>query len=380
MSAPIPSSRPRLAALDGLRFFAALAVLSYHYLGMEREYFGAPPSEVFPTAHRFAGLGAYGVDLFFVISGFVIFMTAYRRPLRDFIASRIARLYPAYVVAVALCALLLGFLFTDVKDVKLANVALNFTMFQEGFGEQNLDGVYWTLWSELRFYILIGILMAVGGLTRTRALAFAGLWPLLAGVAATTDSSLVRTILLTGQAPWFAAGMALFILTLDRRSLLAWLVLAENALLCMSPYAIGGFSDVIHRNAGVEVRQTGQVAVVVLCIGLPALAALTPLRHVSWKPLTTAGLLTYPLYLTHEYWGWWLISELHDSLPPLATLAITICFALALAYALNRFVERPLGPLVRRAIRGDLARTEPGSDAPPPSPPPAGGALGVSGR
>src|SRR4051812_19156660 len=92
--------RPRLAALDGLRFLAALAVMFFHYTAAEKLLWGNPSRLEFPTMNLLTRYGYLGVQLFFVISGFVILMTAYGRNVEEFVASRFSRLFPAYWVAV----------------------------------------------------------------------------------------------------------------------------------------------------------------------------------------------------------------------------------------------------------------------------------------
>ncbi|WP_053728808.1 acyltransferase family protein [Streptomyces sp. WM6378] len=95
---------PRLAALDGLRLVAALMVVCYHYLALSRPW-GHNPATIFPTLHRFAEFGWLGVEVFFLVSGFVICMSVWGRSLGDFAVSRVSRLFPAYWVAVPLTAL-----------------------------------------------------------------------------------------------------------------------------------------------------------------------------------------------------------------------------------------------------------------------------------
>ena len=80
----------RLLELDALRGIAAMAVMGFHYTTLyshETGHLGELPFEV-----RY---GNYGVHLFFMISGFVIFMTLERtRTAKDFIVSRFSRLFP----------------------------------------------------------------------------------------------------------------------------------------------------------------------------------------------------------------------------------------------------------------------------------------------
>lgn len=80
-----PRGRPRLRALDGLRLLAALMVAAYHYGGRGGEVttaWGSSPKEQFPTLHAYFSYGCLGVQVFFVISGFVICMSGWGRPSR----------------------------------------------------------------------------------------------------------------------------------------------------------------------------------------------------------------------------------------------------------------------------------------------------------
>ncbi|MGW3092852.1 acyltransferase family protein [Streptomyces sp. NPDC001102] len=98
--------RPRLYAVDGIRLVAALMVAVHHYAGSRRvdqpgnAVWGRPVSEVMPTVFRLATYGWIGVEVFFVISGFVICMSCWGRGPREFFVSRVIRLYPAYWFAI----------------------------------------------------------------------------------------------------------------------------------------------------------------------------------------------------------------------------------------------------------------------------------------
>jgi len=86
------SPGPRLAQLDALRGVAALLVVGFHYTTRFDQLYGhaGEPLLSLPWGH-------YGVNLFFMISGFVIFMTLERtQRATDFVVSRFSRLYPAY--------------------------------------------------------------------------------------------------------------------------------------------------------------------------------------------------------------------------------------------------------------------------------------------
>ncbi len=77
-----------------LRAFAAWAVAMLHFV----QIYGSSGNYFQPIPKAFNGFGAGGVDLFFVISGFVMFVTTREKPYSpfEFISNRIARIAPAY--------------------------------------------------------------------------------------------------------------------------------------------------------------------------------------------------------------------------------------------------------------------------------------------
>lgn len=87
----------RIPELDLLRFLAAIAVVFFHYAF--RGYAGDDLTTMhYPALEPVAQYGFLGVHLFFMISGFVILMTAGDGSVKRFIASRASRLLPAFWV------------------------------------------------------------------------------------------------------------------------------------------------------------------------------------------------------------------------------------------------------------------------------------------
>ncbi|HMO10961.1 MAG TPA: acyltransferase family protein [Actinotalea sp.] len=173
-TAPAASTPGRLRPLDGLRFLAAAGVVLYHFTARAPQW-GEPAGERFPVVGEVSVYFSLAPQLFFVISGFVILWSAWGRSVPQVVASRVARLYPAYWAALALTAVLLLVVWPGWR-ITPGQVAVNATLLQSAVGVSHVDGVYWTLWAELRYYLLVVALVAVG-LTRRRVLAFAALWP-----------------------------------------------------------------------------------------------------------------------------------------------------------------------------------------------------------
>lgn len=142
----------RYLELDALRGIAALMVVLFHYTLRREDY------------DVVLKLGTTGVDLFFIISGFVIFMSLQKiESGRQFMANRFARLYPTYWTAVTFTFILM----TAVNAVYHPHLLdwqhvwryiANLTMFQFYLGVPDLDSIYWTLLLEMLFYLFMLLL------------------------------------------------------------------------------------------------------------------------------------------------------------------------------------------------------------------------------
>jgi peptidoglycan/LPS O-acetylase OafA/YrhL len=354
------TARPasRLAALDGLRFLAALGVLLYHFTARETDAWGRDLAEVAPALAPVATYLSLGPELFFVISGFVILMTAWGRSVPDIIGSRVGRLYPGYWVAVLATGFLLLVIWPG-KEITGGQVLVNLTLLQSLVDVGHVDGVYWTLWVELRFYLLIAVFAAFG-ITRRRVLAFAALWPLAAMGARVLGWSDGVTWLVAPYAPLFAAGMALYVIHRCGHAVLPWLIVAGNAVLVLAAL-VPARMDSLGRNSVAPPVALGLALALLACIALVAVVALSPVNRWTWSGLTAAGALTYPLYLLHEYWGLYVIHLLHDRLPVWAVLGAAVALSLVLAWLVHRFVEKPFGPRLRRATTRGCERLRDGA-------------------
>jgi peptidoglycan/LPS O-acetylase OafA/YrhL len=145
--------QPRLYGLQHLRFFAAFAVLAHHIL---EEASGSPLAQVAPAVQR---LGACGVDIFFVISGLVMWHTtggfSSQTSARRFIARRLTRIMPSYWACLAIVVALScsGIAF---KHVQLGAIGLieSVLLLPPTTSAGLVLGVAWTLVYELYFYLV----------------------------------------------------------------------------------------------------------------------------------------------------------------------------------------------------------------------------------
>lgn len=157
----------RYAAIDALRGLAALLVVVIHvsiiFLNKASlEISGHGIKDFFLNFD----LGRIGITIFFIISGFVICKSFNRKKkeLKSFVLKRFFRLYPLFWLSVLLSWL---FIWRPNPGSLTPNTLLaNLTMLPAFLGQEFMIGLYWSLETELIFYVLAAILYAIGWLRK----------------------------------------------------------------------------------------------------------------------------------------------------------------------------------------------------------------------
>ncbi|MGW6874827.1 acyltransferase family protein [Streptomyces xanthophaeus] len=339
---------PRLAVLDGVRILAAAAVVFYHYVALESGW-GEPTEDVFPGARPFAVYGWLGVEVFFLVSGFVICMSAWGRTLGDFTVSRISRLFPAYWAGIVFTALVL-FTWPDVSPLKaFSDVVVNLSMLQGGVGVPNVDQAYWTLFVELKFYVLFAVVV-VRGVTYRNCVLFCGLWTLAGAVAPGVDNLTLSFFAVPSYSPYFIAGIAFYLMRRFGPNGVLWAVIGLQFLLAQH-YVHGRM--VTNLGRGLTEETPAWPAHVIIAIGFLVMGAIAlgAFDRVQWSWLPHVGALTYPFYLIHMMAGLTLIHRFRNDMAPVPLLLGVTTLMLVLAWGIHRFVERPLGRVLRDQLR-----------------------------
>ncbi|MFI6815655.1 acyltransferase family protein [Nonomuraea sp. NPDC050328] len=340
--------RDRLYEVDALRLLAALCVVLYHYT-----FSGWSKNEtavVFAAESTVTRYGYLGVDLFFLISGFVVLMSAWGRTPRQFAVSRLVRLYPAYWFGIAVTSIVILTLGQGLYQVTPVQFLVNLTMFQAVADIPNVDVVYWTLWSEMRFYFIILALTLVG-MTKTRVLGV--MWGWLALTFAVQAGLLPQAADLMVQSEfshYFVGGMALFLLY---RFGMSWqIALLVPICLGNAVYQAVRYANAVGERYHVSYSAVAVGAVVVAIFLVMTLVALRVTKPLGRPGMVTAGALTYPLYLLHASIGFVLFNLLDDYVNAYVLLAGVIVLMLAAAYGVHRVVEQPLAPRLKRWALG----------------------------
>lgn len=348
-----------------LRAFAALVVVTYHVI--EHGHWTAFPASGPLTIFR---MGWSGVDLFFVISGFVIAYSAlslYRRAPagfgRRYWSHRIARIVPLYVVTIAAWIVLFWPTFFEQPAAQWGWQLLTHLIFIHNWWSDThsaIDGVNWTLGVEMQFYLAVALL--VPWIDRTPGwriwlygIAIAWAWRACMLVLYGHDDSWIQFVSSTqlpGALDEFGAGifLAKWVSGHERRSALrglAWLAAAAVAgwlvlELYWSRASFWGFPAMaVFWRTGFAVAL---LALVAAAVELPQVLA------TKWLlPVNGLGEVSYGIYLWHLFPLRWIVDDagVSGSRGLLAVVAVTVLLATVSWWCL----EKPIMRLARRADR-----------------------------
>ena len=326
-----PPQSTRLAIVEALRGFAAISVACFH--------FAAPFDLAVPRI--LAGVGWLGVDIFFVISGFVIPLSLHGRGYRigqfpAFLARRMVRLEPPYLAIIALAIVLWNL---SALRPDFAGTAPTYSLAQIGFhllylipltDHAWLSPVYWSLAYEFVFYIVVGLTFSMliaqrseltGAVVAIVAILFHWLQDRFG-----LDSHVVARVL------EFGVGIMLMRLVVDGPSRFG----ANLALLGMSIVATG-----LLGGWGLGIAAGATAAII---------HAFREVQLGRWAYVV--GGCSYSLYLTHTMIGGRVVNlarswagDSNAVALALIVLALAVSFAFALLFAY--VIERPSRRLSR---------------------------------
>ncbi|WP_291993417.1 acyltransferase family protein [Candidatus Accumulibacter sp. ACC003] len=343
--------------IDGLRAIAIIAVVFYHA--------GFP---------GFSG-GFVGVDVFFVISGFLITAQLFneaaasgRVSLSAFYARRVRRLMPAGLLVVAVTLVLGGLFMPPVSDEQraLARSAMAVAFFASNFFFFQTTGGYfdapsfsmpllhtWSLAVEEQYYLLWPLLMLlVFRLSRPRSAESRMRARVLWALAAMLAGSLALSIAITSSHPNFSfyllparvwefaiGGIVGLATTVFYDRLRRWAEALAMVGLALVVYGVTVFNDSTPFPGAAATLPVFGAAL--LIVGTTANADGYLRRLLASRPMVLIGLLSYSWYL----WHWPLLSfyRIHNlGIQDLAANAVLISIALILAWLTYLCVEHPV--------------------------------------
>jgi len=329
-----------LVYIQILRLLAAVAVVAFHAWGVAPDGFKVPEGAIsFVLSH-----GGHGVDLFFVISGFIIFYATHRAALTppEFLRRRVERIAPLYFAvtfAVTILAVTLPATFGTEGWYTPRHILKSLAFIAFTDGEMPVVYLGWSLEYEMYFYLAVALLMAMTrDVWRSIVVIFSAL--VILGRIPGVDARL-------GNYAFFVDPMILeFVLGVIAASLfvnrkVSWPISLAAACAVAAVFV----ADPANR---------------VIVSGIPSACFVTAAAFVSrkrinpsWLELALARLgdASYSIYLAQVQTvslASTAIANLVPVIPPLLLVIVTSGIVVALGLLLNILAERPLLDICRR--------------------------------
>lgn len=339
------SPRKRIVELDAIRAISCLNLLLFHFTWVYAHKYGftSPLAYMFPY-------GKYGVQLFFMLSGFVNVMTLIgKRSTTDFLVARCIRIFPSYWFCILLNVLLFSFIPFFGHGVNVAETAANLSTMPKLFGFENMEPVTWTLQVEMLFYTFLVLMTAFGGWKNTfRNLMIGTVGCLLAcgsiHLFKTTwpESGfggvlgVVEQLFILRNFPLFVMGMLLNEIHKQRGN--EWL-------------NIGGilFAATVFHTVDLRGHNPAATALLFTLLAFGAWGKIPPLR---WRPLVYISSISYTLYLFHNNIGSCCINQLQIfGFGPHVSIVIATGLMIALGAATTMWFETPITKYLRNRYK-----------------------------
>ena len=371
-----PARKRPIVGLDLVRFFAAFLVMTYHlaFWSWSVPYKATSSSitqgiPAFPSLTWLSWFGGVGVDIFFVLSGFVILYSA-GRDSRSFARSRVLRLVPGALVSASVTAITLMLLNT----LPASSVAMRFlrSVFFIPYGPW-IDGAYWTLGIEVAFYSTIFVLLNTASVQRLRLVLYpiglvsSGFWLMSAlfGLNAYIDAAfgpaVVRTLqlLLVYHGNLFAIGGLLWASLLGQRKGmdLPMIVLCAGTAMLHIANDKAWEAEVAHSTVAVPIL-IWATCVVGMILSVRFNDQIS--RVIPGRLARNIGIATYPLYLINDVIGAAFLKGVYALTSHAeVALAFAMLATCSLAVSMAAFAEPPFSAMLATAFDGMWQKRSP---------------------
>lgn len=364
----------RIQILDGLRVLAIFMVMLFHFYG---KYQGVYYQYSFDPPHIFM-YGNLGVQLFFIISGFVITLTLTKsQTFIEFMKKRMLRLIPGMMI----CATLTYLVFTlfDTNNFhppskNISNLLLSYTFISPAFMKalfdvdfKYIDGAYWSLWVELQFYVLAGLTYFFSPKNFLRNYSIVSLIGLAAhmifmvGEEASVAGLVGKNIYthihngldifqLFKNNLWFLSGVVIYKMYYGKKNL-------SHLTFLLSIFAIqlGLLEDNYARVIGIGI----------MSLFLLFLYNQKVIGFLANNVLSKIGVASYSIYLIHQFVGFLMINRLSPYFGSLNWIIAIISIVIFTVFGLlsYKYLEKPLGDQLRKLFFGSQKRQMPAEPA-----------------
>ncbi|TGV60864.1 acyltransferase [bacterium M00.F.Ca.ET.141.01.1.1] len=327
---------PRIEWIDYARFFAALMVMGYHYSVNGIRNGKLTSLEPFDRASEVLQYGYLGVPFFFLVSGFVIMASAASGSPVKFVISRIFRLWPAFLFCLTLTSVVLAIWPSPLMPISFEQYIANLTMIPTSFGFSVVDGVYWTLKTELIFYSAVLLVLSLRLIRYAQIIVEVWIGWLVLSFAMGNANGFLQ-----GYDAFFAAGCCFYFMSRDGLSGRTLIGAATCAVIGLRVAELPT-TDFINATYGPTLSHYIVAAIVIGFFVVFLAMSASRLKTRAFPYARQVGALTYPMYLLHAHIGYALMSRFGSNAHPILTVTSMAVSIIIASWLVARFVERPV--------------------------------------
>ncbi|TDV09211.1 acyltransferase family protein [Paraburkholderia caballeronis] len=349
----IDAARTRIDYLEILRFMLAFLTMAWHY------YYFAPHAGVthsMPVDFPGFRYASFTVEVFFIVSGFIIIASAINRKPVDFLFGRIVRLGPCLVVCatITLAVAMLSPRGVDLSDY-LASVLIFPLAFHDG-----MDWAYWSLRFEVIFYALIFVAACFVDIRRNvfrialLLIAYDAIVLALLSIYDPAVGDLGDVSFALGEyASFFAIGLLLYLLLVEKRR--SWAIGLALLVACViAAFRCHRIANIVSKlmhepQVGIE---TGFAIFAVVLVVFVAFVR-TERRPRVARLFARLGRTSYPLYLVHQNTGYSAIKLFENRLHlTIDTRPFVMIAMVVLSWVIANHLEPVLASLYKKGLAG----------------------------
>ena len=253
--------------------------------------------------------------------------------LKTFFIKRFIRLYPIFWICMLTTFTIMNLSPLEKYHRGIGDLIFNITMVPDIFGFQRIDGSYWSLLPELMFYLAIGFTLFLKKVKYFTYICFG--WLILILLNHFHDVMPLRILFNLKYGYFFIIGICFYKIKFEKPLLV-------NHILIFLSYAV------YILNIGLSIK-TFFIGFFILIFYLFVYGKL---KWIIIKPLIFLGKISYPLYLLHQFIGYYIIFSLLENnvSNSLILLMTPLIFTIALSFLYTEYLEKKAILFLRKKL------------------------------
>jgi peptidoglycan/LPS O-acetylase OafA/YrhL len=327
-------NKNRFEYIDALRVVGAASVISFHYFsnGISN---GSITSIGLTPFSEIAKYGYLGVQLFFVVSGYLILMST-NRSAWEFAKGRVKRIYPLYWMAIILITAITYLPTLSKNQPDFLQILASITMFPTAFDQGWIDGAHWFMLIEIQFYLLIFVLLKLRAGKHLPTIF--PIWAIVILIWYVFDLNRFNIWYLYGPFSFICGGAIIYSIKQSGWNLLR--VVGLIAAITGGLYSRLGSLDYLSEIRNTQYSATVVTVIVLIIFGLLLLTLLPKISNMHIPGAVFLGAITYPLFLIHGRLGYMALERFATEQNKYLIYSLLIILAISIAYLMLQLDRR----------------------------------------